>query len=418
MSVLLGRRAGDASLTSSLVFVSIASGLFLPLSLVFFTEVTTIPLSVVGVIVGVSGLTSVPVPAVAGRLADRYGATRLVMLSQAIQALAFVGYVFAREPLSVFVVTALMSMGGRLFWSTIFVAVADHAGAEGRQQHWFAVTNIARTAGIAAGGLITGIALTVPGTAVYIVLAAVAAGCLGASAVLMLPVRARPSSTRPSTPGSPPSLSRSKGGMLRDARFFGLLITNTVFAMSTLLLGLTIPVVVRNALSGPGWLSSFLLVGNALLVSSLGIAGARYAVRRRPFSVLKVAAVCWAVGCTLLAVAASTTLPVAMALLTATIVAFSFAEILHAPTSVAIVSSMAPMSRRGNYLAMWQYSFMAAEIIGPVLFATLFAVQHAAPFVVVLALNLTTVPALLLVQRPSRSNQRTILDGNQAEADS
>lgn len=402
MSVLLGRRARDASLTASLVFVSIATGLFLPLSLVFFTELTVIPLSVVGVIVGLSGLASVPVPAMAGRLADRYGAIRLVMVAQTIQAVAFAGYVFARDSLSVFVVTALMSIGGRLFWSTIFAAVADHASADARQQHWFAITNIARTAGLAAGGVITGIVLTVPGTTVYIMLADAAALCLAASAVLMLPAAAWQSLTRSSTPQSLPSQSPSPDSVLRDARFLGLLTTNTVFAISTLLLGLTIPVVVHDALNGPGWLSSVVLVGNALIISSLGIVGARRAARHRPFSVLRMAATCWAAGCALLAIAASTALPVAMAILAAAVFAFSFAEIRHAPTSVAIVSSMAATSRRGDFLAVWQYSFMAAEIICPILFGTLFTVQHAAPFLVVLALNLVALAALTLLQRPSR----------------
>ncbi len=51
--------------------------MFLPLSLVFFVEFTDIRLSMLGVLVGIAGFTSVPVPAVAGRSADRYGARRL-----------------------------------------------------------------------------------------------------------------------------------------------------------------------------------------------------------------------------------------------------------------------------------------------------------------------------------------------------
>ncbi|GAB3836333.1 hypothetical protein GCM10029963_00090 [Micromonospora andamanensis] len=143
MPAHVGRRAIDASLTASLVFVSIGSGLFLPLSLVFFVELTDIRLSMLGVLVGLAGFTSVPVPAVAGRLADRYGARRLVLVAQGIQALAYLGYAFARDPLSVFAVTAIMSIGGRLFWSTIFAALADHAQDGPRQQHWFALANIA-----------------------------------------------------------------------------------------------------------------------------------------------------------------------------------------------------------------------------------------------------------------------------------
>lgn len=51
-------------------------------------------------------------------------------------------------------------------------------------------------------------------------------------------------------------------------------------------------------------------------------------------------------------------------------------------------------SEAGDYLAVWQYSFMAAEIIGPILFGTLFTVHHSIPFLVVLVLNLAAIPAL------------------------
>lgn len=391
MSAFLGRRAVDASLTASLVFVSIGSGLFLPLSLVFFVELTDIPLSLLGVLVGFAGFTSVPVPVVAGRLADRYGARRLVIAAQVIQALAYLGYAVARDPLSVFAVTAIMSIGGRLFWSTIFAALADHAEGGRRRQHWFALANIARTAGIATGGIITGIALTIPGTRVYIVLALLAAACLAASVPLMLP--AARSCTHARTPGA----SQMQGTVLRDGRFLGLLATNVVFAISTLLLGLTVPVIIKTALDGPGSLSSVVLVGNALLIAGFGIIGARQAARRNPFAVLRTSAVAWAAGCAALAAAASSVLPLAVALLMAAVLAFSFAEILHAPTSVAIVSSMAPETRRGDYLAVWQYSFMAAEIGGPILFGTLFTLHHSAPFLVVLALNLAAIPGLWIL---------------------
>ncbi|MET7375286.1 MFS transporter [Micromonospora arida] len=397
MSAHSGRRAIDASLFTSLVLVSIGSGLFLPLSLVFFVELTNIRLGVLGVLVGLAGFVSVPVPAIAGRLADRYGARRLVVVAPGIQAIAYLGYVFARDPLSVFAVTAVMSIGGRLFWSTIFATLADHAEDGPRQQHWFALANIARTAGIATGGIITGIALTIPGTRVYVVLALLAAGCLAAAVLLILPIARSQQARRHA------AATHTQGTVLRDGRFLGLLATNIVFAIATFLLGLAVPVVVKEALDGPGWLSSAVLVGNALFISSFGVFGARQAARREPFTVLRIAAVAWAAGCALLAGAALSTLPLATAILAGAAFAFSFAEILHAPTSVAIASSMAPDAKRGDYLAVWQYSFMAAEIGGPILFGTLFTLHHSAPFLVVLALNLAVIPALWGLGRSRRS---------------
>ncbi|WP_243064363.1 MFS transporter [Humibacter sp. RRB41] len=402
MSVVVQRRLIDASLVTSLVFVSIGSGLFLPLSLVFFAELTTIPLAALGAIVGLSGLLALPVPLLVGRLADRYGARRLVMVAQAAQAIAFVGYMLARGPLDVFLVSALMALGGRMFWSTIFAALADHAEAEGkgRQQRWFAIANTARTAGIAAGGLITGIALTIPGDATYLTLALCAACCLAISVGLMLPVSRHRSSAASRA-------QRRQGLVFRDAQFMALLSINSVFAISTLLLGLTIPVVIKAALGGPGWLTSLLLVGNAVLVSIFGVFGARRASAHSPFRVLGVSALAWAAGCAFLAVAAAVALPSAAGVLALAVIAFSLAEVLHAPTSMAVVSDMAPAAARGNYLAVFQYSFMAAEIVGPILFTGLFVANPSAPFVAVLLLNLVAIPALAVLGRRMSTAQES-----------
>lgn len=400
MSVLVRSRWIDAALVTSLVLVSLGSGLFLPLSLVFFTALTDIPLGLLGAIVAAAGLLTLPVPFASGRLVDRFGALRFVIIGQLLQGAAYVGFVFARDPLAVFLVSALMAAGGRLFWSTIFAALADHAeGAdETHRGRWFAIANIARTSGIAAGGLITGIALSFPGTATYLALAVIAAACFAASSVFMMPVwRSLPPRSTP-----PARTEDRRESALGDRRFVALLTINSVFAISTLLLGLTIPTLVKDALSGPGWLTSALLVGNAILVASLGVLGARRAADHSPFRVLTVAALIWASGCVLLALAAAVALPIAAVPLGLAVIGFSIAEILHAPTSVALVSDLAPNAHRGQYLAVFQYSFIAAEIVGPVLFTGLFVANHSSPFLVVLVLNLAVTPALMIMGKRRR----------------
>jgi MFS family permease len=420
MSLLVRPRWADASLVSSLVLVSLGSGLFLPLSLVFFTELTDIPLGLLGAIVGAAGLVTLPVPLIAGRLADRFGAQRLVPVAQLLQACGYVGFVFARDPLTVFLVSALMAVGGRLFWSTIFAALADHAqdAGEAKRVQWFAIANIARTAGIAAGGLITGIALSIPGTAPYLNLALVAAACLALSSVLMVPLRHSPPATRFESQPQPQPQPHVRVTAFRDRRFVVLLTVNCVFAISTLLLGLTLPTVVKDALAGPGWLTSALLVGNALLVAAFGVLGARAGTAHSPFRVLTVAALIWAGGCLLLALGTAIPLPVAAVPLMFAVIGFSAAEILHSPTSVALVTDIAPSARRGEYLALFQYSFIVAEIAGPVMFAALFVENHSWPFVLVLILNLAVIPALTALRRratPPRSGQSAMRREAEAE---
>jgi MFS family permease len=392
MSSRFSLRFGDGALVGSLSLLSIAGGLFLPLSLVFFLQLTDIPLELLGVILGAAGVVSLPVPALAGRLADRFGARRLVVMALVLQSMAYAGFAVAREPLFVLVVTTLIALGGRLFWSTVFTALADHSGDDAvRRNRWFAIANITRTAGIATGGLLTGLVLIAPTDELYVRLAVTAAGCLAVSAALF----SRVPHARLLSPSQQPTAA-PRLGMLRNRSFVELVAVNTVFATSTLLLGLSLPTVVDVALELAGIVTAALLVGNAVLVAACGLVGARWASTRPPRRVLATAAAIWAAGCALIGIAVGPGFQTwALMLIVFGVTAFSAAEVLHAPTSVGLATELAPAASRGTYLALFQYSFVAAEIISPVLFTGLFVANHSAPFIVVLALNLAVIPVVI-----------------------
>ena len=186
--------------------------------------------------------------------------------------------------------------------------------------------------------------------------------------------------------------------------------TNTVFALSTLFAGLTLPTLMRSGLHGPGWLTSALLVANALLVAVLGPRGGVLAGRHPALRLLGVAAALWCVAFLVLAAAATRTLPTAGLLLLLSMIVLSGAEVLHAPASAALVAAMAGPHDRGKYLAVFQYSFVAAELVGPVTFAGLFVHAPALPFVVVAAANAVALPCLLALghqaERVSWSSSR------------
>ena len=154
---LTGVRAarGGTVLVGALVIDSLGNGLFLPLSLVFFLKLTAVPLAELGVLASVATLVTLPVPIWAGSLADKFGALPLVVAAQLMQAVGYLAYAWVRTPWSIFAASALVAVGVRFFWSSIFTAIADYADASpGRRSKdsWYALANAARTAGLAAGG--------------------------------------------------------------------------------------------------------------------------------------------------------------------------------------------------------------------------------------------------------------------------
>ncbi|MFB4279152.1 MFS transporter [Nonomuraea sp. MTCD27] len=411
----------SAALVCSLLLTSVGSGLFLPLSIVYFTVLTDVPLAMLGVLLGAANAVAIPIPLWAGVLADRYGARRLVIGAQLLQALSFLAYARVDEPVGIFLASAAGAVGVRFYWSSIFTLIADHADhhASARKDLWYARANIARTVGIGAGGLITGLLVAdgQPGAYHAVAYACFACFALAALALAAVPRPWRPSRPsrlpRPSHPPGPPRrLERPVPGLVgyralvKDRAFMGLTALNSLFALSTLMLGLALPTFVTAAMSGPGRLTSAVLVGNAILIALLGSTITRRLAPYRRTRVLCAAAGLWSGwGLALAAVTQGHGAWPVAALVVSTLL-FTVAEVMHAPASMALAAELSPAQARGRYLAVFQYSFVVAEIIAPVFFTTLFGVGHAVPFLVLGVVNVAAIVCTLRLERrlPARAS--------------
>lgn len=388
---LLARSRPDLTLTLSLALASLAGGLFLPLSLVYFTVLTDISLPVLGAIVSGSVLVGLPLPVLAGLLVDRLGARPVVILGLAFQAAAYAGFVVVRDPVPVFAASAVMVVGTRLFWSSVFALLADYAEAGGTLsvEGWFGRLNAARTVGIVGGGLVTGVVISLDLAAAYVALAWAAAAS-NAVAAALIAARVRVQRHSSSAGGA---VVAGLAVMVRDRAFVALLLVNSVFALCIIVVGLSLPTVVRSGLQGPGWLTSALLVVNALLVAVFSARGAAFAGARPQVGVLVRAGALWCGAFAVVAVATGLGLAAAALLLLVGMALMSAAEVLHAPSSSALVNTLAGPAR-GRYLAVFQYSFVLAELVGPVLFTGLFGVAPALPFAILSALSVAAAVVL------------------------
>ncbi len=370
-------RRNDARLTASLTLASVSGGLFLPLSLVYFTALTDIPLPMLGAIVSASVAIGLPLPLVAGVAVDRLGARIVVVGSLGLQAFAYASFVVVREPLEVLIASALMAIGVRLFWSSVFTYLADHAeaGSLASADRWFGRLNATRTVGIVVGGLVTGVAVSFRSEHAYVTVAWAAAACTAVATVLIgtVPHRGR---ANPNTRGR---VSAPYAAIVRDRVFVRFLALNSALALATLFFSLSLPTVLRSGYSGPGWLTAVLLVANALAVALGSRRGAERAQRTPRVNSLTLAAVLWSAAFAIIAIGVSLSLVAATAVLLVGVVLLSAAEVLHAPASASLVDALS-RGARGRYLAVFQYSFVAAELVGPVMFAALFSFAAALPF--------------------------------------
>lgn len=376
---------GGAVLIGALVIDSLGNGLFLPLSLVFFLRLTTVPLGTLGVLASAATAVTLPVPVWTGTLADRFGALPLVVGAQLLQAAGYLAFGQVKSPAGIFAVSALVAVGVRVFWSAIFTALADYADAapgERPRDSWFALANTARTAGLAAGGLAAGAVVADGRTVAYLGIAYGAAASFTAAAALIgLFVRApRARDGGPGGPGGPSG--GGYRGMLADRPFLGLIAVNAVFAMSSMMLPLGLPAFALRGLHLPGWLTALVLAGNAITISALGPSVTRRVRRYRRTRILAAAAGAWAAWSLLFAVLVPGHPLWVIPLLIGATLLFTLADVLHAPASAALAAAVAPEPVRGRYLAVFQYSFMLAGVVAPVFFTSLFSVGRSVPWAV------------------------------------
>jgi MFS family permease len=391
-----GSRGGPV-LIGALAVDSLGNGLFLPLSLVYFVELTDVPLALVGVLLTVANAVTLPIPVWVGTLADRFGALPLVVSAQLLQAVGFLAYAWVSGPVGLLVSSALVAIGVRFFWSAVFTAIADHVDGSSStlsRDTWYAFANGARTAGLAVGGLVTGIVVADGREATYRAVAYAAAACFTAAAVLIMAfVR-----TGPGHAHEP--LERSGyATLLRDRPFLGLIGLNAVYALSSMMLGVALPTVVLTGIEGPAWLTSVLLAGNAVLITVLSAPVVALLTGFRRTRSIMAAAALWAAWCVSLAVLVPGQPGWVLPVLIGGTLLFTAAELVHAPVSMGLAAAAAPPAARGRYLATFQYSFTISSIIAPAFFATLFELAMAAPWIVLGVLNAASIAGMLLLER-------------------
>jgi MFS family permease len=390
---------GGAVLIGALVIDSIGSGLFLPLSLIYFTKVTDVPLATIGLVMSVANIMQLPIPLWAGALADRLGGVPLVVGAQFLQAVSFLITGWATGPLGIFAAVTIGSVGVRIFWSTIFTVLADYVDTSpgGRSKdHWYAWANISRTAGMGIGGVLTGFAISDVHTSAetYRFIAYCAALCFTVAAVTITVFLRVPHLRRREVV--------EQGGyrsLLRDRPFLGLIGVNTCYALSYMMLSLALPTAVLTALHAPSWLSSGLLTGNTVLVSLVTAPIiARLRIYRRT-RILITAAALWCGWSLAMAALRPGSLHVIVPVVVIATLMYSLATIMHSPVSMALAAAAAPEATRGRYLASFQYSFTFAEMIGPVFFTTLFAAGHSLPWLALAVLNVMSITGMLALER-------------------
>ncbi len=372
----------------ALLIDALGTGLYAPFSLLYFHRAIGLPLAEVGLTLTVATTVSLVLNPIAGTLVDRFGARRVVIASQLLQALGFLGYFFVRDLVLLGLAACLVSGGTRMFWASYASLVAAVALPEERDR-WYGLAGGAHNLGAGLGGLLAGVLVAVGTTGVYRVLV-VADGVsyLIAAALLTFGLR---------EVGRAPVGEVARGGyrdVLRDRPFLGLAASNIIFALCSVMITVGLPVYVTEALGVPGWVVGATFALNTLVLATAQTLTVRLIEPYRRTRSLITAALIWGVACGFFALALALPQGWRTPYLFFAVTAYAVGELVQAPTANALAATASPAALRGRYLATFQLSWGIASALAPALFTLLFTVQATLPWLALASLAAVTALGL------------------------
>jgi MFS family permease len=354
---------------SALGIDALGSGIWMPLSMLYFLHQTSLSLVQLGLAMTIANTAAFAVVPFLGVLVDRVGPRFVMQVGNAGAAVAFLLYPFAHSLVAVTVLVFCATATRQAFWSALGPMVTGIT-RPGERELWFGFLQAMRNAGYGVGGVLSAVALTVgTGAAFQAVVVANAASYLLAF-VLMLGVAG---GDRPATADGTEAEPARDGWWVAfaDPGYRILMAVIFCYAMATMTLNVSMPVYFVDTLGLPGWLPGTVFVINTVMIGvgqGLVVRAMTGSTRRRVLHA--------AVGFTVtsyamfyLAHALTTTTAVVVVLLAASV--YTLGEMSSGPVVSALSAETPPPAQRGRYMAATQLAWSAAAAASPLCYSAL-----------------------------------------------
>jgi len=346
---------------------AIGSGVFMPVSILFFLASTSLTLVQIGLALSIASALQLPVAPMVGGLVDKIGPKRVLLAANLVQAVGFTGYAVADSFGSVLAASAVVQLGQTAFWGSYSPVVAT-ISAPGERERWFGFLGALRNASFAIGGLVAALAITVGTTTAYTGVVALNAASYLVAFTLLLSMPSHQGVEIPAVEAQT-SQSRSVGGwshVLRDRPYLLLVATNYTYATSAMALVIAMPVYITTSLGLPGWVAGAVFTINTVMIGlgqGLVVNAMEGAVRT---NIVALGAVLTAASYVVLLSADWTGVAVGVVVVLAGAVVYTGGELVAGPVLAALVTDAAPVHLRGRYVSLYQMSWTVSSTVAPV----------------------------------------------------
>ncbi|MEU1405268.1 MFS transporter [Streptomyces sp. NPDC005728] len=342
----------------------IGSGLWASVSVLYFTYVSGLSVAQVGTLAAVSGAIGIAGAPLGGRIADRLPLTRVLIALQLLRALASFALLTTDHYPLLLAFSAVGSLGDRA--SSILTKLYATRVAGPDRVRYQAVNRTASNAGWALGGLAAAAALTVATTTAYRWLLVGDGLSFITVGLLTLTCAEPPSATRIAATADGAAHSGRPANPWRDRTYLAYVATETVLFLDDTVFKIGLPLWIAHSEGVPHGLAPLLLVLNNVMVVALQVPLARYGTTTAAArNLLLPLSAAFALGGIAMALSATGGTLQAICLLTASAIAFTLAEMLHATVSWELSVALAPDTTLGSYLGVHGLAQSAQRSIGP-----------------------------------------------------
>jgi len=350
---------------SALAIDALGSGIWMPLSMLYFLNQTSLSLVELGLAMTVANTVVIPVVPVIGSLVDRVGPRAVMQVGNAGAAAAFMLYPLAHSLVGVTVLVFFATATRQAFWGALGPMVTQIT-RPGERELWFGFLQAMRNAGYGVGGILAAVALTIGSGAAYQSVVLGNAASYVVALVLMLGV----AGGGPAAGGDPDG-ARGWWVAFTDRGYRTLIVVIFCYAMTTMTLNVAMPVYFIELLGLPGWVPGTVFVINTVMIG----VGQGLVVRRMTGSarrrVLQAAVVFTAVSFAMLYAADAVSVTAGVVVVLAAAVVYTVGEMTAGPVVAALAAETPPPGQRGRYMAATQLAWSASAAVTPLLYSTL-----------------------------------------------
>lgn len=340
----------------------------LPFLTLYLTVDRKLPAATAGLTLTIYGLSAIFVAPLAGRLSDRLGGLRIMKLSLVLSGLVLFIFPFVDSLAGILIVTGLWAIASEAFRPPSMAIIGDLAGPEQRKAA-FALTRLAINVGMSIGPVIGGFLAMYSFKLLFYVdgTTSLLAGAL----LAVLPWRINLDKAAGVVTNSDTEISAAPEtplryiDVLRNRRFIYFLVAmlpiEFVFFQSLAAMPLFL---VRDLHMTEAGFGTLLAVNTLIIILVEVPLNTAMADWRHRFAIALGALL---VGTGFGALAFVTNVPIAVA----TVVIWTFGEMILLPASTAFVSDVAPRAQAGTYMGLYTMGFSVALAIGPWLGTTI-----------------------------------------------